>query len=157
MLLVGGKRTPRDGWPFESFPERTCVDEVFILVYMWLTSLKERLVRPRWRVPSKTDHFNCSRIITALNIPEFFLQDTKLGQRGGLVLHSLFDTRITFYAGKPWWWGGKNWKMSEMDGFISSRVRYRAPMVLKIMAIIRPSLFKLLESNSKSSCSRYSV
>ena len=45
--------------------------------------------------------------------------------------------------------------MSEMDGFISSRVRYRAPMVLKIMAIIRPSLFKLLESNSKSSCSRY--
>ena len=28
ILLVGGKEGGRGGWPFESFPARTCVDEV---------------------------------------------------------------------------------------------------------------------------------
>ena len=49
--------------------------------------------------------------LRALTIPDFFHQDTRLGQWGGLVelLHSLIDTWITFCAGKQWWWWGKNW------------------------------------------------
>jgi len=35
ILLVGGKETGRDGWPFESFPERTCVEEIPNLASSW--------------------------------------------------------------------------------------------------------------------------
>ena len=40
---MGGKETGRDGWPFESFPARTCVEEVLIFfIYVgktWETSM----------------------------------------------------------------------------------------------------------------------
>ena len=81
---MGGKEGGRGGWPFESFPARTCVDEV---------------------LPQKNLHVMLAAAAEEsghLLFLTFFSQDTTFGQWGGLVelLHSLIDTWITFSAGK---------------------------------------------------------